>query len=106
MRTGLNTLLALVLFSAPILAVIIGQPYYLPGMFGVYQLGDEADIIEHATQAGISYVIKQYRWEQIEPEQDLFRYNDIDDWYDEILEPNGPDCGPACYERSGAVIGN
>ena len=25
---------------------------------------------------------------------------------DETLEPNGPDCPPACYERSGVVVGN
>jgi len=89
LRTGLNTLLALVLFSAPILAVMIGQPYNLPGMFGVYQLGNEPYLIERATQAGISSVVRQYRWEQIEPEQNLFRFKVIDDWYNEVLEPNG-----------------
>jgi len=95
LRTGLGTILALILFSVPLFPATNGQPYTLPGMFGIYQLGDDPFLTEKATQAGISYVIKHYRWEQIEPEQGLFRFTGIDEWYDEVLEPNG---------LSGAVI--
>jgi len=88
-RIGFNTVIALVLFSAPLIPAQNGQPYGLPGMFGVYQLGDETDLIELGTEAGISYVVKHYRWEQIEPEQGLFGFTSVDNWYEDILEPNG-----------------
>lgn len=58
------------------------------GVFGAYQLGEE-ELVEEARNAGISSIVRQYRWERIEPIQDVFRFNEIDRWVDEVLAPNG-----------------
>ncbi len=59
-----------------------------PERFGTYQLGDDT-LANEVRNAGLSYVVRQYRWEQIETEQDVFNFNNVDTWYDSVLEPNG-----------------
>jgi hypothetical protein len=51
-------------------------------------LGDN-ELADDAREAGLSYVMRQYKWEQIEPAQDQFNFTQIDDWYYGALEPNG-----------------
>ena len=88
MRTSLGSILALLLFIAPLFSVVITRPPILEDRFGIWQLGDDAQG-GNVREAGVSYVIKQFRWEQIEAEQDLFNFKLADDWYDDVLEPNG-----------------
>ncbi|MFQ6103537.1 MAG: hypothetical protein ACE5OP_04510 [Candidatus Glassbacteria bacterium] len=94
MKTYLGPILAIILFTAPLLSVVDTQLPILEGRFGIWQLGED-DNAEDVRDCGISYVVKQYRWEQIEPEQDLFRFKPLDDWYDDMLEP---------YDLSGVLI--
>lgn len=61
---------------------------YTRGRYGAYQLGDYT-LANEVRNAGISYIIRQYRWEQIEPEQNVFLLDEIDEWYDLVLAPNG-----------------
>jgi hypothetical protein len=59
----------------------------LGGRYGAYQLGDIA-LANEVSNAGISYLILPYRWEQIEFEQDVFLLDEFDELYDEVLSPN------------------
>lgn len=86
MKNKLHLVLILTLFAVPLFASVVGQPAPLNGRFGAYLLGDEG-LADEAADAGLNFYVRQYRWEQIEPEQDLFRFGPIDSWYDSILEP-------------------
>lgn len=49
----------------------------------------EDELADDAAGAGMSYVLRQYKWGQIELAQDVFNFSQIDTWYYEGLEPNG-----------------
>jgi hypothetical protein len=86
MREKIHLVLLLTLFAVPLFARVISQPASLNGRFGAYLLGDD-ELADDASQAGLSFFIHQYRWEQIEPERDMFGFGSIDTWYREVLRP-------------------
>lgn len=87
MNKLLHSVLVFFFMTTPLLAVEISQPATPQGRFGIWLLGDEA-FTDDIVDAGMSYMIKQYRWEQIEPTQDVFRFQEIDQWYENVLEPH------------------
>ncbi len=86
MSKQLHLIITLILFAVPLSATNVGQPADLSGRFGAYLLGDD-DLADDAARGGLSFFVRQYRWEQVEPEQDLFRFDTIDNWYYRVLEP-------------------
>jgi hypothetical protein len=87
MKNAKRALLILLITSAPLLAVVNSQPASLGGRFGIWLLGDDS-LTDDVVDAGMSYMIKQYRWEQIEPAQDLFGFQNVDEWYEAVLDPH------------------
>ncbi len=62
-------------------------PVSFRGSYGAYQLGDDT-LANEFRNAGLSFLARQYRWIELEPEQDEFTFNLIDTFYDDILREN------------------
>ncbi|MFQ6104231.1 MAG: hypothetical protein ACE5OP_08055 [Candidatus Glassbacteria bacterium] len=78
----------MIILATPIVSVDSNRQA-LPsgGIYGAYQLGNDT-LANDVRNAGISHITRLFRWEQIEPEQDVFHFNGIDTWIDEVLKRN------------------
>ncbi len=88
MNARLTAFRGIVLLFVAVL--FVSSPECLAGSrtpYGIYSLGED-ELADDARAAGMSYVIRQFAWSQIEPEQDLFNFGLIENWYHNSLEPN------------------
>jgi hypothetical protein len=88
MRILLLGLTAVFLVSTSLLSLTNPHSASFPmPLFGAWNVGEDA-YADEVSDAGMSYVCRPFRWEQIEPQQDSFRFIEIDQWYQNVLEPN------------------
>jgi hypothetical protein len=60
-------------------------------MFGINMLAED-EHAEDVDNGGMKYIVLTARWEQIEQEQDEFNSQFLDNFYNDVLEPNDLSC--------------
>jgi hypothetical protein len=88
MRKNLMVFVLIFLASPAVTANTLPLPPRFDTKYGAYSLGED-ELVDDAAEGGMSYNMRQYRWGQLEIAQDVFRFDEIDEWYYGALEPNG-----------------